>query len=88
MSDKNLPVHPDDGKIYIPNSRYIQLYADMAEAILQDVHGETLQIEEERENGDVGFTEKAQDLYDYYCGIVEEVLSNNDICDDFDRGIF
>ena len=88
MSDKNLPVYPDDGKIYIPNSRYIQLYADMAEAILQDVHGETLQIEEQRENGDVGFTEKAQDLYDHYCGIVEEVLSNNDICDDFDRGIF
>ena len=78
----------DYKEIYLPNHRYIELYAEMAEAILQDVHGETLQIEEERENGDVGFTEKAQDLYDYYCGIVEEVLSNNDICDDFDRGIF
>ena len=88
MSDKNLPVHPDDGKIYIPNSRYIQLYADMAEAILQDVHGETLQIEEERENGDVGFTEEAQDLYDYYCGIVEEVLERCYIFDGFEKEIY
>tara|TARA_B100000963_G_scaffold307167_1_gene282089 strand:- start:716 stop:982 length:267 start_codon:yes stop_codon:yes gene_type:complete len=88
MSDKNLPVHPDDGKIYIPNSRYIQLYADMAEAILLEHHQGKIKINQIEDNGDERFTEEAQDLFDYYCGIVEEVLSNNDICDDFDRGIF
>ena len=75
-------------EIYLPNHRYIELYAEMAEAILQNFHRGKIQIEEERENGDIGFTEEAQDLFDHYCGIVEEVLSNNDICDDFDRGIF
>ena len=78
----------DYKEIYLPNHRYIELYAEMAEAILQNFHRGKIQIEEERENGDIGFTEEAQDLYDYYCGLVEEVLERCYIFDGFEKEIY
>ena len=70
---------------YLPNNVYVELYAEMAEAILVEHQGNLIELYETHENGDVHFTEEAQELFDDYCGLVERVLESVGIGDDFNR---
>jgi hypothetical protein len=72
-------------KTYLPNHLYVELYAEMAEAILLEHHGHKIQINQEHENGDISFTEEAQDLFNDYCGLVVDVLERVGICDESDE---
>lgn len=56
---------------------YVELRSDIAEAWLNDNFLEP--IYEEQENGDIIFTEKAQDRYIDIVNIVEQILGNNGI---------
>lgn len=71
--------------IYLPNNVYVELYAEMAEAILLEHHQGKIQINQIEDNGDERFTDEAQELFDGYCGLVEEVLESVGIGDDFNR---
>tara|TARA_Y100000114_G_C11493564_1_gene201010 strand:+ start:150 stop:380 length:231 start_codon:yes stop_codon:yes gene_type:complete len=71
--------------IYLPNNVYVELYAEMAEAILLEHHQGEIQINQIEDNGDERFTDEAQELFDGYCGLVEEVLERVGIGDDFNR---
>ena len=62
--------------IYLPNNVYIELYAEMAEAILLEHHEGKIQINQVEANGDERFTEEAQELFDDYCGLVVGVLES------------
>jgi len=59
-------------KIKLPNYIYVELYAEMAAAILEEHYPDELHTTEE--NGDVRYTERAQDIYIEYCNLVETVL--------------
>lgn len=56
---------------------YVELRSDIAEAWLNDNF--LGPIYEEQENGDIIFTEKAQDRYIDIVNIVEQILGNNGI---------
>ena len=71
--------------IYLPNNVYVELYAEMAEAILLEHHEGKIQINQIEDNGDERFTDEAQELFDDYCGLVERVLESVGIGDDFNR---
>jgi hypothetical protein len=60
--------------IHLPNSTYVELYSEMAEAILLDHHSGSIDIHVTEENGDVRHTEDAQELFEGYCELVEGVL--------------
>lgn len=63
-------------KYKIPQSVYVELYSEMAEAILEDHQGDLIELRVTEENGDVHFTEEAQDIYMDYCNLVEAVLES------------
>ena len=69
--------------ILLPNSTYVELYAEMADAILKDKHGHR-ELYVTEPNGDQHFTEEAQDLFDDYCSTVEGVLEAVGIGQDYD----
>ena len=71
--------------IYLPNNVYVELYAEMAEAILLEHHQGKIQINQIEDNGDERFTDEAQELFDDYCGLVEGVPESVGIGDDFNR---
>ena len=71
--------------IYLPNNVYVELYAEMAEAILLEHHQGKIQINQIEDNGDERFTDEAQELFDDYCGLVERVFESVGIGDDFNR---
>ena len=60
--------------IHLPNSTYVELYSEMAAAILLDHHSGSIDIYVTEENGDVRYTGDAQELFEEYCGLVEGVL--------------
>ena len=71
--------------ILLPNSTYVELYATMAEAIMVEHQGDLIELyEPPEEEGDVCFTEEAQDLFDEYCSLVEGVLADVGIGQDYD----
>jgi hypothetical protein len=70
--------------ILLPNSTYVELYSEMAEAILLDHHSEAMDIHVTEENGDTRHTDDAQELFEEYCGLVEGVLETVGIGMDFD----
>lgn len=62
--------------IRLPNHIYVELYADMAEAILLDRYKGQIDLYITEPNGDQRYTDQAQDLFHEYCGLVEDVLKN------------
>jgi hypothetical protein len=60
--------------IHLPNSTYVELYSEMAAAILLDHHSGSIDIYVTEENGDVRHTGDAQELFEGYCELVEGVL--------------
>jgi hypothetical protein len=60
--------------IHLPNSTYVELYSEMAAAILLDHHSGSIDIYVTEENGDVRYTGDAQELFNEYCELVEGVL--------------
>ena len=70
--------------IRLPNTTYVELYSEMAEAILVESQGGLIDIYVEEENGDQRFTEEAQDLFEEYSSLVEGVLEGVGIGQDYD----
>ena len=64
---------------YLENSDFVELYSDLAEAILLEHHEGKIQITQVEANGDERYTDEAQELFDGYCGLVLEVLEKNGV---------
>jgi hypothetical protein len=60
--------------IHLPNSTYVELYSEMAAAILHDQYSSPAEAFVTEENGDVRLTDDAQEQFEGYCGLVEGVL--------------
>lgn len=56
----------------LSNNLYVELYSEMATAILHDHHSGPLYVPSE--NGDTHFTDEAQELFEGYVSLVERVL--------------
>ena len=65
--------------ITLSQDMYINLYANMAEAMLVDHQGGLIDLYVTEPNGDERFTDQAQDIFNDYCGLVEQVLSDSGI---------
>jgi len=63
----------------LPNNLYVELYAEMAAAILNEHHDEELHFT--AENGDVRYTDEAQELFEEYSSLVFRVLDMVGITD-------
>ena len=64
-------------KLLLPSEMYVELYAEMAEAMLNRSHyAQTNRLWKTEDNGDVRFTDEAQELYDGYCEVVFAVLED------------
>jgi len=65
----------------IRSEQYVELYSELAELMLEannvDLPSEILLVTEA--NGDVRYTDAAQERYNDYCDEVEAVLSKNNI---------
>ena len=70
--------------ILLPNTTYVELYSEMAEAIMVDHQGDLTDLHVTEPNGDQRFTDEAQDIYDDYAGLVMEVLEGVGIGQDND----
>jgi len=77
--------------ILLPNTTYVELYSEMAEAILLDFYhgaedkdGGLIELHVTEPNGDQRFTDEAQDWFDNYSYLVEEVLKGVGIGQDYD----
>ena len=64
---------------YLENSDFVELYSDLAEAILLEHHEGKIQITQVEANGDERYTDEAQELFDGYCSLVLEVLEKNGV---------
>ena len=64
---------------YLENSDFVELYSDLAEAILLEHHEGKIQITQVEVNGDERYTDEAQELFDGYCSLVLEVLEKNGV---------
>ena len=64
---------------YLENSDFVELYSDLAEAILLEHHEGKIQITQVETNGDERYTEEAQELFDGYCSLVLEFLEKNGV---------
>jgi len=71
--------------ILLPNTTYVTLYSELAEAMLLEFHSPKPEADlyVTHENGDQSFTEAAQDQFDDFSGIVENVLRGVGIGQDF-----
>ena len=65
--------------ITLSQDMYINLYANMAEAMLVEHQGGLIDLYVTEPNGDERFTDQAQDIFNDYCDLVEQVLSDSDI---------
>ncbi len=66
-------------EITLSQDMYINLYANMAEAMLVDHQGGLIDLYVTEPNGDERFTDQAQDIFNDYCDLVEQVLSDSGI---------
>ena len=64
---------------YLENSNFVELYSDLAEAILLEHHEGKIQLTQVEANGDERYTDEAQELFDGYCSLVLEVLEKNGV---------
>ena len=64
-------------KIELNDNDYISLYYDMAEAFLMDTFEAQMHVI--AANGDQSYTEPAQDRFNEICGLVTDVLDDNNI---------
>jgi len=64
---------------YLENSDFVELYSDLAEAILLEHHEGKIQLTQVEANGDERYTDEAQELFDGYCSLVLEVLEKNGV---------
>ena len=64
-------------KIELNDNDYISLYSDMAEAFLNDTFEGQMHVI--AANGDQSYTEPAQDRFNEICGLVTDVLDDNNI---------
>lgn len=63
-------------KMKITNEKFLELSADIAEAIVENRIGNHL-MWEDREDGSEGLTEEAQDLFNETIDIVQQKLLNH-----------
>jgi len=62
--------------VILSQDMYINLYANMAEAMLVEHQGGLIELYVTEENGDERFTDQAQDIFNDYCDLVEQVLAD------------
>jgi hypothetical protein len=60
--------------IHLPNSTYVELYSEMAAAILLDQYSSPADAYVTEENGDTRYTDDAQEQFEGYCALVEGIL--------------
>jgi len=65
--------------VILSQDMYINLYANMAEAMLVEHQGGLIELYVTEENGDERFTDEAQDIFNDYCDLVEQVLASQGI---------
>jgi len=65
--------------VILSQDMYINLYANMAEAMLVEHQGGLIELYVTEENGDERFTDEAQDIFNDYCDLVEQVLADTGI---------
>jgi len=65
--------------ITLSQDMYINLYANMAEVMLVEHQGGLIDLYVTEPNGDERFTDQAQDIFNDYCDLVEQVLSDSGI---------
>jgi len=65
--------------VILSQDMYINLYANMAEAMLVEHQGGLIELYVTEENGDERFTDEAQDIFNDYCDLVEQVLAGQGI---------
>ena len=66
-------------EITLSQDMYINLYANMAEVMLVEHQGGLIDLYVTEPNGDERFTDQAQDIFNDYCDLVEQVLSDSGI---------
>lgn len=69
--------------IKLPNSKYVELYSEMAAAILIEHQGDLIELYQTEQNGDIRYTDEAQELFNEYCDFVEGVLEHVGIGQDY-----
>jgi len=62
--------------VILSHDMYIELYSSMAEVMLVEHQGGLIELYVTEENGDERFTDEAQDIFNDYCGLVEQVLAD------------
>ena len=62
--------------VILSQDMYINLYASMAEVMLVEHQGGLIELYVTEENGDERFTDEAQDIFNDYCDLVEQVLAD------------
>jgi len=65
--------------VILSQDMYINLYANMAEVMLVEHQGGLIELYVTEENGDERFTDEAQDIFNDYCDLVEQVLADTGI---------
>ena len=65
--------------ITLSQDMYINLYTNMAEVMLVDHQGGLIDLYVTEPNGDERFTDQAQGIFNDYCDLVEQVLSDSGI---------
>ena len=65
--------------VILSQDMYINLYASMAEVMLVEHQGGLIELYVTEENGDERFTDQAQDIFNDYCDLVEQVLADTGI---------
>lgn len=64
-------------EVKIPDSQYIELYCDLAHAMLEQSAIDRFWLEDE--GGNETYTPEGQDMFDHFVGIVEYILEQNGI---------
>ena len=65
--------------VILSQDMYIELYSSMAEVMLVENKGGLIELYATEDNGDERFTDQAQDIFNDYCDLVEQVLAGQGI---------
>ena len=65
--------------VILSQDMYIELYSSMAEVMLVEHQGGLIELYVTEENGEERFNDQAQDIFNDYCDLVEQVLAGQGI---------
>lgn len=67
-------------EVKIPDSQYIELYCDLAHAMVEQSAIDQYWLTDE--DGNESYTPEGQEMFDHFVGIVEYILEDNGIARD------